>query len=72
MRTRLFFATNFAAALNRAAELGAVKVDVDTYRKAAIEARKVTGELLPGVVIVPPTEHFGVSLGKDSSGEPPA
>ena len=54
------------AALNRAAELGAVKVDVDTYRKAAIEARKATGEILPGVVIVPEREHFGVSFGKDS------
>ena len=29
-----------AAALNTAVEVGAVKVDVDTYRKAAIEARK--------------------------------
>ena len=55
-----------AAALNRAAELGAVKVDVSAYREHATAARNATGELLPGVVIVPAREHFGVSFGKDS------
>ncbi len=76
--SRPFFAANFAAALNRAAELGAVKVDEAAYRKAALEAQKTTGELLPGVVIVPPSEHFSVSFGharmtgKDSAGEPPS
>ncbi len=57
-----------AAALDRAASIGAVKVDMDTYRKAALDAKKATGELLPGVVIVPEREHFGVSFGKDSHG----
>jgi len=55
-----------AAALNRAVEVGAVKVDAAAYRAAAIEAQKATGELLPGVVIVPEREHFGVRFGKDS------
>ena len=55
-----------AAALETAASLGAVKVDVDTYRRAALDAKKTTGELLPGVVVVPEREHFGVSFGKDS------
>ncbi len=57
---------DMAAALSTAASLGAVKVDETTYRKAALDARKATGELLPGVVIVPEREHFGVSFGKDS------
>jgi len=55
-----------AAALETAASMGAVKVDVDTYRKAALDAKKKTGELLPGVVLVPEREHFGVNFGKDS------
>ena len=36
------------------------------YRQIALEAQKATGEVLPGVVIVPPSEHFSVSFGKDS------
>jgi len=55
-----------AAALNTAATLGAIKVDEVAYRKAALEVRSDTGELLPGVVLVPEREHFGVSFGKDS------
>ena len=55
-----------AAALSTAATLGAVKVDTAAYRQAALEARNATGELLPGVVVVPPSEHFGISFGKDS------
>ena len=55
-----------AAALNTAASLGAVRVDTAAYRQAAIDARNATGELLPGCVVVPPSEHFGVSFGKDS------
>ena len=46
-------------ALNKAVELGAVKVDVDSYRKAALAAQKETGEILPGVEVVPKREHFG-------------
>ena len=57
-----------AAALNTAATLGAVKVDAAAYRAAALDAQRTTGELLPGCVIVPPSEHFGVSFGKDSDG----
>ena len=53
---------NVAAALNTAASMGAVKVDAAPYRQAALEAQRATGELLPGCVIVPPSEHFGVSL----------
>jgi len=63
---------DLAAALSTAATLGAVKVDEAAYRRAALDARKATGELLPGVVIVPEREHFGVSFGKDSAGEPTA
>ena len=37
-----------AAALNRAAELGAVKVDAAAYRAAALDAQRTTGEVLPG------------------------
>jgi len=55
-----------AAALSTAATLGAVKVDAAAYRAAAVEAQKTTGELLPGVVIVPERESFGVTFGKDS------
>ncbi len=40
-----------AAALNHAVEIGAVKVDTGTYRAAALEARKQTGEILPGGII---------------------
>ncbi len=58
---------DLAAALNTAASLGAVKVDEAAYRRAALDARKATGELLPGCVIVPEREHFGVSFGKDSA-----
>jgi hypothetical protein len=44
-----------------------VKVDTAAYRAAAIEARDTTGELLPGVVIVPEHEAFAVRFaGKDS------
>ena len=60
---------DLAAALSTAATLGAVKVDAAAYRAAAIEAQKATGELLPGVVIVPPSEHFGINFGKDSGKE---
>jgi len=51
-------------------------VDEAAYRRAALDARNTTGELLPGCVIVPEREHFGVSFGharmtgKDSAGEP--
>ena len=55
-----------AAALETAASLGAVKVDVDTYRRAALDAKKATGELLPGCALVPEREHFGINFGKDS------
>ena len=58
-----------AAALNHAVEVGAVKVDAAAYRAAALEAQKATGELLPGVVLVPASEHFGVNFGKDSGKE---
>jgi len=58
-----------AAALSTAATLGAVKVDAAAYRAAALEAQKATGELLPGVVLVPASEHFGVNFGKDSGKE---
>lgn len=55
-----------------AATLGAVKVDAAAYRAAALDAQKTTGELLPGVVIVPPREHFAVNFGKDSHDSPGA
>ncbi len=59
-----------AAALNHAATIGAVKVDEAAYREAAIEAQKTTGELLPGVVVVPERESFAIRFGKgDSSAE---
>ena len=58
---------DLAAALSTAATLGAVKVDTAAYRAAALDAQRTTGELLPGCVIEPPSEHFGVSFGKDSS-----
>ncbi len=35
----------------------------------ALDTLKQTGELLRGVVIVPPSEHFGIHFGKDSRGE---
>ncbi len=57
---------DLAAALNTAATLGAVKVDAAAYRAAALDAQRTTGELLPGCVIVPASEHFSVSFGKDS------
>ncbi len=53
-----------------AATLGAVKVDAAAYRAAAVEAQKTTGEILPGVVIVPERESFGVTFGKDSHDSP--
>ncbi len=55
-----------AAALNTAVALGAVKVDEAAYRKAALDAKKAKDELLPGVVMVPEREHFGILFGKDS------
>ena len=55
-----------AAALNHALEIGAVKVDTGTYRDAALRARKETGEILPGVEIVPDREKFTIKFGKDS------
>ncbi len=63
---------DLAAALSTAATLGAVKVDAAAYRAAALDAQRTTGELLPGCVIVPPSEHFGINFGKDSGkeGEP--
>ncbi len=61
-----------SAALDTAAGIGAVKVDTAAYRAAALDAQRTTGELLPGCVIVPEREHFGVSFGKDSAGEPPS
>ena len=59
-----------AAALNEATARGLVKVDAAGYRAAALEARKETGELLPGVEVVPEREHFGIRFGKDA-GEAP-
>lgn len=61
-----------AAALSTAAALGAVKVDAAAYRAAALDAQRTTGELLPGCVIVPPSEHFGIHFGKDSHDSPRA
>ena len=58
-----------AAALNHAVSISAVKVDTGTYRAAALEARKQTGEILPGVEIIPEREHFGIKFGKDSGNE---
>jgi len=58
-----------AAALNTAATLGAVKVDASAYRSAAIEAMKMRGELLPGVVAVPERESFRLDFGRDSGDE---
>ncbi len=58
---------DLSAALNTAAGLGAVKVDEAAYRRAALDARNATGELLPGVVIMPEREHFGINFGKDSA-----
>ena len=55
-----------AAALNTAVSVGAVRVDTAAYRAAALEARDATGELLPGVVIVPEHETFAVRFGKDT------
>lgn len=52
-----------AAALSTAATLGAVKVDVAAYRAAALDAQKATGEILPGVALVPTREHFGITFG---------
>ncbi len=40
--------------------------DLATSRNIALSPGKATGELLPGCVIVLPSEHFGVSFGKDS------
>ena len=54
-----------AAALNTAASLGAVKVDVETYRRHALDTLKQTGEVLPGCVREGEREHFGVRFGKD-------
>lgn len=55
-----------AGARKMTAMLGAVKVDAAAYRAAALDAQRTTGELLPGCVLVPASEHFGVSFGKDS------
>ena len=52
-----------ATALNTAVEVGAIRVDTAAYRAAALEARNATGELLPGVVIGPEREHFGIHFG---------
>ena len=60
---------DLAAALETAASMGAVKVDAAAYRAAALDAQRTTGELLPGVVLVPASEHFGVNFGKDSGKE---
>lgn len=54
------------AALSEAVVRGLVKVDAFGYRAAALEARKETGELLPGVEIAPECEHFGIRFGEDS------
>lgn len=48
------------AALNRAAELGHIRVDGDSYLKAAREHLKATGELLPGLVMRPVREKFTI------------
>ncbi len=56
-----------AAALNKAVEVGAVKVDTDAYRRHALGTMKATGEILPGCVPVGEREHFAVRFGKDSS-----
>lgn len=57
-----------AAALNTAVEVGAVRVDVDTYRRHALDALKTTGEVLPSYVHEGEREHFGIRFGKDSGG----
>ena len=63
------------AALNKAVEVGAVKVDTAAYRAATLDTLKQTGELLPGCVLVPECEHFAVRFGhagmtgKDSSAD---
>jgi hypothetical protein len=57
------------AALNEAAARGLVKIDAAGYRAAALEARKQTGELLPGVEIVPEHEKFSIRFGKGTGGE---
>lgn len=57
------------AALNEATARGLIKVDVSGYRAAALEAKKATGELLPGVELVPEYEKFSVRFGKDSAPE---
>jgi hypothetical protein len=44
-----------------------VKVDEAAYRRHALDARKATGEILPGCVTVGEREHFTVRFGKDSS-----
>lgn len=56
-----------AAALNKAVVIGAVRVD--SYRRAALEARKATEELLPGVGVVPEREHFGICFGRENGGD---
>ena len=57
---------DLAAALNTALEVGAVKVDVDTYRRHALDTLKTTGEILPGCVQEGEREHFAVRFGKDA------
>jgi len=52
------------AALNEAVARGLIKLDAAGYRAAAIEARKATGEILPGIEVTPESEHFGIKFGK--------
>jgi len=55
-----------AAALDTAAAMGHIRVDEARYREAANEAQKTTGELLPGVVVVPERENFAIRFGKEA------
>ena len=50
--------TDPGAAMEKAQELGCLRVDAQGYQKAAMQAFRETGELLPGVEAVAERETF--------------
>ena len=53
------------AAMERAQELGTLRVDTEGYQKAAAAAFRETGELLPGVEAVPERETFAARFPRE-------
>ena len=60
------------AALPHAHALGCTRTEVDAgaYRQAAQKTLADSGELLPGVEIVPERESFSIRFGRDKGGQP--